>query len=103
MFMIKNMTDDQFPFLTDMLYESIYVPENKPPKEELLNVPHLKKYYEDWGRKGDRAFIAHNSDRQPVGAVWYRLFEAMVMSIQIPRSWGLLFRKRQGQRDLVFC
>jgi GNAT superfamily N-acetyltransferase len=60
-------------FLMDMMYESIHIPENKPSKEELLNLPHLKKYSEGWGRKGDRAIIAFE-DHFPVGAAWYRLY-----------------------------
>ncbi|ADU29202.1 GCN5-related N-acetyltransferase [Evansella cellulosilytica DSM 2522] len=61
-------------FLTDMMYESIHMPENKPAKEVLLNMPHIKKYSEGWGRKGDKAIIAINENNLPVGAAWYRLF-----------------------------
>ena len=57
-----------------MLYESIYILENKPNKEDLINSPHLKKYHEGWGRKGDTALIACNAKHEPVGAAWYRLF-----------------------------
>lgn len=57
-----------------MLYESIYILENKPQKEDLINSPNLKKYHEGWGRNGDTALIAWNVNHQPVGAVWYRLF-----------------------------
>lgn len=68
-------SENDLMFLTDMLYESIHIPENKPSKEELLNLPHLKKYSEGWGRQGDRALIAFNEKNQPVGAAWYRLFK----------------------------
>lgn len=68
-----KQSEHDFEFLTDMMYESIHIPENKPPKEELLNLPLLKKYNEGWGRKGDRALIAFE-DHVPVGAAWYRLF-----------------------------
>lgn len=68
-----EQNERELDFLTDMMYESIYIPENKPPKEELLNLPHIKKYSEGWGRKGDRAIIAFE-DHLPVGAAWYRLF-----------------------------
>ncbi len=75
MVFIRNIEKSEFDFLTDMLYESIHIPENKPTKEELLNSPHIKKYYEGWGRKGDKALIALNKNNQAVGAVWYRLFD----------------------------
>lgn len=71
---IRNLNEHDFGFLLDMMYESIYIPQNKPPKEELLNTPHIKKYHEGWGRKGDRALIAFTKENQPVGAAWYRLF-----------------------------
>ena len=58
-----------------MLYESIYMPENIKDKDELLNSPSIKKYYEDWGRKGDTALIAIDKNNRAVGAVWYRLFD----------------------------
>ena len=58
-----------------MLYESIYIPENLKNKEELLSSPSIKKYYEEWGRKGDTALIAIDKNNGAVGAVWYRLFD----------------------------
>jgi hypothetical protein len=61
---IRNLEENDFEFLLDMMYEAIYIPQNKPPKEELLNSPHIKKYHEGWGRKGDRALIAFR-DNQP--------------------------------------
>ncbi|GEN89277.1 GNAT family N-acetyltransferase [Oceanobacillus sp. FSL W8-0428] len=57
-----------------MLYESIYIPSDKPPKEELLQAAYLRKYHQNWGRTGDMALIAINQQNQAVGAVWCRLF-----------------------------
>ena len=74
MVIIRNLKKSELDFLTDMLYESIYIPENKPNKEDLINSSHIKKYHEGWGRNGDTALIALNSNHQAVGAVWYRLF-----------------------------
>ena len=74
MVIIRNLKKSELDFLTDMLYESIYIPENKPNKEDLINSSHIKKYHEGWGRNGDTALIALNSNDQAVGAVWYRLF-----------------------------
>ncbi|WP_026694132.1 GNAT family N-acetyltransferase [Peribacillus kribbensis] len=70
---IRSLERSEIDFLFDMIYESIHIPEDKPPKEVLLNSPHLKKYSEDWGRDGDRALVAVRNE-QPIGAVWYRLF-----------------------------
>lgn len=71
-----EQNENDLEFLTDMMYESIHIPENKPPKEELLNLPNIKKYSEGWGRPGDKALIAFNENNLPVGAAWYRLFTA---------------------------
>lgn len=75
MFNIRKIEKQEMEFLKDMLYESIYVPDNLKDKTELLNSPSIKKYYEDWGRNGDTALIAIDKDNRAVGAVWYRLFD----------------------------
>lgn len=74
MVIIRNLEKSEFDFLTDMLYESIHIPESKQNKEDLINSTHIKKYHEGWGRNGDTALIALNTNNQAVGAVWYRLF-----------------------------
>ncbi|MCT2195467.1 cupredoxin domain-containing protein [Paenibacillus sp. p3-SID1389] len=63
MITIRPLQPHEFDFFTDMHYESIHIPQGKPPKDELLNAPHLKKYHEGWGRKGDRAFVAVKDDQ----------------------------------------
>ncbi|QED46586.1 GNAT family N-acetyltransferase [Cytobacillus dafuensis] len=77
MFYIRNLEESEFEFFKDMLYESIHIPNNKPSKENLLNLPQIKKYYEGWGRNGDNALIAINNNNQKMGAVWYRLFDEL--------------------------
>lgn len=74
MISIRELAPNEFEFFTDMFYESIHIPENKPPKDELINAPHLRKYHEGWGRAGDCALLAFLKNK-PVGAAWYRLFE----------------------------
>jgi len=61
-------------FFSEMLYESIHIPENKPPMDELLSSEGLKKYKENWGRPGDAALVAVDENETLVGAIWYRLF-----------------------------
>jgi hypothetical protein len=62
-------------FLMEMLYVSIHIDEKKIPTiNELLNTHELKKYHQNWGRKGDNALIAVDNTGTPVGAVWSRLF-----------------------------
>ncbi|WP_078060018.1 MULTISPECIES: GNAT family N-acetyltransferase [Gracilibacillus] len=77
MFEIRAYTGTKadYDFLTDMLYESIYISENKPAKHVLLQSEHLRKYHQDWGRQGDTAFIAYQQEDKAIGAAWYRLFD----------------------------
>ncbi len=76
---IRATEQDDIPFLWDMLYEirSLRcVREGKDlPSRDVLQTPDLAKYVQDWGRTGDRAFIAMNA-QIPIGAAWYRLFTA---------------------------
>jgi ribosomal protein S18 acetylase RimI-like enzyme len=67
-------------FLAEMLYEAVNWrddgAEERPPLEELLAKPELRRYVEGWGRKGDAAIVALDRLEEPVGAAWYRVFEA---------------------------
>jgi len=66
------MTLADTPFLWDMLYEAIYVPEGEPrPSRELLSLPEIAHYVSGWGQPGDYGLIAVAGT--PVGAAWLRL------------------------------
>jgi ribosomal protein S18 acetylase RimI-like enzyme len=64
------------PFLWDMLYQAIFVPEGFPsPEPSIIKQPDLAQYVENWGLENDIGFLAVETDiRQPVGAAWSRLF-----------------------------
>jgi ribosomal protein S18 acetylase RimI-like enzyme len=74
-YVIQPITPTDAPFLREMLYQAIYVPEGGPaPPREIVNTPELSRYVKDWGRADDRGFLAIDAKtRQPVGAVWLRL------------------------------
>ncbi len=62
------------PFLWEMLYLALYVPEGKPPfPREILDEPDIACYVQGWGRPGDWGLLALDEDR-PVGAIWLRLW-----------------------------
>jgi ribosomal protein S18 acetylase RimI-like enzyme len=64
------------PFLWEMLYQALYVPEGEPPfPREILQQPEIKIYVEKWGTDSDQGVIALN-DNSPVGAVWVRKIKA---------------------------
>ncbi len=76
---IQLISKINVPFLWDMLYEircARCLREGKVlPSRDILKTHELAKYVQDWGRRGDKGFIATNTDNQsPIGAAWYRLF-----------------------------
>jgi ribosomal protein S18 acetylase RimI-like enzyme len=66
---IRHAGAQDLPFLRDMLRHAYYARWGNE-----ADVP-LERYVAGWGRRGDSALVAID-DFQPVGAAWYRLFEA---------------------------
>ena len=73
---IRPLTADDEPFLWEMLYQAIHIPEGvTPPEREVVYQPELAKYVRDWGCPGDYGFIAiDTANNCSVGAVWLRLW-----------------------------
>ena len=64
-------------YLWEMLYQAIFVPPGgAPPAREIVRLPELARYAEDWGRDGDLGLYAMLVESQPVGAAWLRLWTA---------------------------
>jgi ribosomal protein S18 acetylase RimI-like enzyme len=61
-----------------MLYEAVNWrddgAEERPPFDEMMARPELRRYIEAWGRVGDVAIVALDRRDEPVGGAWYRLF-----------------------------
>jgi ribosomal protein S18 acetylase RimI-like enzyme len=72
---IRPLTKSDEPFLWDMLYQAIYVPQGQtPPPREIIFQPELAWYVKGWGRESDCGFLA-STDGQAVGAIWLRFVE----------------------------
>lgn len=70
---IKPLSKIDEPFLREMLYQAIFVPEgSQPPPRDVIQNPELSRYVNNWGQPGDGGFMALMGD-EPVGAVWIRL------------------------------
>jgi ribosomal protein S18 acetylase RimI-like enzyme len=71
---IRSLTPDDQPFLWEMLYQALYIPADQtPPPREVIYQPDLARYVQDWGRSGDRGFVAiAPTTGQLIGAVWLR-------------------------------
>ena len=78
MFRLSSRADPTF--LAEMLYEAVNWrddgAEERPPLDELLARPELRRYVENWGRIGDFAIVALDRLDEPVGAAWFRRFDA---------------------------
>jgi ribosomal protein S18 acetylase RimI-like enzyme len=72
---IRPVTPADAPFLWDMLYEAIYVPEGEPrPSRDLLSLPEISHYVAGWGQPGDYGLIAVDAaSGRRAGAAWLRL------------------------------
>jgi ribosomal protein S18 acetylase RimI-like enzyme len=71
---LRSLIPTDQPFLWEMLYQALYVPADKtPPPREVIYQPDLACYVQDWGRAGDRGFLASDlATGEPIGAVWLR-------------------------------
>ncbi|ACX62471.1 GNAT family N-acetyltransferase [Paenibacillus sp. Y412MC10] len=91
------------PFLREMLYESLYVPEGGEPfSRDILEEPFMKKYLEDWGRAGDLGYIAVNAAGKPSGSITIRYFDEGnkgfgYVSDDIPELGMALIPESRGQ------
>ena len=73
---IRPITTEDEPFLWEMLYHAIYVPEGQSaPAREVIRSPELARYVVGWGREGDCGFLAAGAADKPLGAVWLRLMQ----------------------------
>ena len=75
---IRMATQDDEPFLWDMLYFAAHMDEDGEISAEAAKQnPDLVKYVNDWGRETDIGRIAlEPNSNQPIGAAWIRLLIA---------------------------
>ena len=75
-FRIRPGDAEDVPFLSEMLYEAATWrgESERAPKAEVVARPEIRRYLEEWGRPGDAAFIAEDTDGERLGAAWYRVF-----------------------------
>ena len=73
-FFIRRAAPKDLPFLREMLYEALFVPEGgKPFPRTALDLPEIARYLRAWGRLGDIGLVAREGG-VPVGAAWCRVF-----------------------------
>ena len=72
---IRDLREDEVPFLQEMLYAALAwrADVELPPPEWVLAHPQVVVFHEGWGREGDVGLVAE-VDGTPVGLAWYRFF-----------------------------
>jgi len=72
---IRPITLADEPFLWEMLYRAIYVPEGtSPPSRDIAHHPEMRRYVQHWGQPHDIGIVAiDRKSAQPIGAAWLRL------------------------------
>jgi predicted nucleic acid-binding protein len=65
-YIIRIMRVEEIDFLKEMLFEAIFLPQEikNELSKDIINQPELKKYFIDWGRPGDLAYVAETSDKE---------------------------------------
>lgn len=63
-------------FVQEIVFQAIYVHADEPsPTRDILQNTDLKKYYQQWGQKGDYGLVAiHHASEQPVGGAFVRYY-----------------------------
>ena len=71
---IREIKLDEVSILEDMLYESIYQPdETNPISREVINVPKVRVYIDNFAQKKDDYCLVADLNGQIIGAVWVRI------------------------------
>ena len=72
-YIIREMRQDEYPMLSDFLYQAIFQPDktNLAPRC-IIERPELQVYIKDFGTKKDDHCFCAEADGKVVGAVWVR-------------------------------
>ena len=73
-YVIRPLTPADESLLWDMLYQGILSSgRHSAPSPDIIHQPEFAHHVAEWGRPGDKGFVAHDRDQgKPLGAVWFR-------------------------------
>jgi len=70
---IRSIRDDEIDLLEEFLYQAVFVPPGHGPIfRDVVNVPEVRAYIEDFGKPDDCCLVAERNGGI-VGAVWSRI------------------------------
>ncbi len=68
---IRSVTEADMPFLESMMLLAGFPPD-RPRPTDARSMPHVRRFVEGWGRRGDVGVIALDQTERAVGAAWAR-------------------------------
>lgn len=73
-YIIRPLHPNEYHLLKEFLYEAIYIPKGvKPPAKEIVDLPELKVYIENFGTQKDDFCLIAEIEGKVIGAVWSRI------------------------------
>ena len=98
-YIIRHLQGSENHLLREFLYEAIYIPEGvKPPSKDVVDLPELKLYIEDFGKKKDDFCLVADCEGKVVGAVWVRIMNDYGhIDDKTPSLAISLYKKYRGQ------
>ncbi len=76
---IREIKECEIRILEDMLYESIYQPDQENPiPRSVLKIPEVNAYINDFGKTPDDYGLVAEYNGQIIGAVWVRILSGEV-------------------------
>lgn len=75
-YLYREIEPGDVPLLKEFLYMAMFVPPgHQPPPREALELPEIRHYITDWGRKHDRGILAVEiASGKAIGAAWLRIW-----------------------------
>ena len=93
---IRKMTVPEYPLLSDLLYEAIFIPDGiKPPPRDIIASPELQIYIERFGTSKDDFALVAEIERKIVGAVWVRIMD--ILMTKLPPLQSLCTKNTEGR------
>jgi ribosomal protein S18 acetylase RimI-like enzyme len=103
-FRTRRATQDDEPFLWEILYQAIFVPPGAPSlPRDIVYRDDIVQYLEGWGRPSDLGnIVLASGDDEPVGAAWLRLWTGTArghgyVDASTPELTVAIVPKRRGQ------
>lgn len=94
---IREIKLTEYSFLKEMLYQAIFVADEKVVlPREIIEQPDLKKYFQDFGQNGDFCLVAEKQEKL-IGAIWIRFIKAYgFVDNETPELSMAVLKKHRG-------